>query len=149
MGLLAGIDNDLKESIRNRENEKVSTLRMLKSDIMYEKTKGTEDLSDEKVLEIILRAAKKRKESIAEFTRAGRTDLAAKEESELKYIESYLPKQLGTEEIEAAIEAKFKELGEVSKKDFGKIMGVIMKELKGQADGNDVKMILTRKLEQL
>ena len=116
---------------------------------MYEKTKGTEELSDEKVLEIILRAAKKRKESIEEFTRAGRNDLAANEEIELKYIESYLPKQLGTEEIEAAIDAKFKELGEVSKRDFGKIMGVIMKELKGQADGNDVKMILTRKLEKM
>jgi uncharacterized protein YqeY len=149
MGLIEKIEGDLREAIKSKEEVKLRTLRMLKADIMAEKTRGTADLPEEKVLELVLRASKKRKESIDEYTKAGRNDLAAREADELAVIESYLPKQLGEDEVAAAIDNKIKELGEVSKKDFGKIMGAVMKDLKGQADGAVVKAVLTRKLESL
>jgi uncharacterized protein YqeY len=149
MELLEKIEQDLKESIKSKNEELMRTLRMLKSDIMYEKTKGSGDLPEEKVLEVVKRAAKRRKESIEEFTKAGRSDLADKESAELAIIERYLPKQLDAAEIEKAIDDKLKSLGEVSKKDFGKIMGMLMKEFKGQADGVLVKEILTKKMENI
>ncbi|MCX7678037.1 MAG: GatB/YqeY domain-containing protein [Spirochaetes bacterium] len=149
MGLLERIESDLRDSIRNKNEEVMRTLRMLKSDIMYEKAKGSGDLTEEKLIEIVKRAAKKRKEAIEEFRKAGRTDLIEKETSELAIIERYLPTQLAADEIERIIDEKLKSLGEVSKKDFGKIMGIIMKDLKGQADGALVKEILTKKIENL
>ncbi len=147
MGLLEQIGVEIKKAIKNRDDVILRTLRMLKSDIMYEKTKGTEDLSDDKILEIIIRASKKRKEAIEEYKKAGRDDLAEKELSELKIIEKYLPKQFTEEEIQDIIEKKIDELGEITKKDFGKIMGILMKDLKGKADGEIVKRILNEKLE--
>lgn len=149
MELMEKIEQDLRESIKSKNEELMRTLRMVKSDIMYEKTKGSGDLSEEKIIEIVKRAAKKRKEAMEEFTKAGRSDLAEKEAAELAIIERYLPKQLDAGEIEKAIDEKLKSMGEVTKKDFGKIMGMLMKEFKGQADGILVKEILTKKMENL
>lgn len=149
MPLLQKIEEDLKNAILKKDEVTTRTLRMVKSDIMYEKTKGTGDLPDEKVIEIIFRASKKRKEAIEEFTKAGRKELAEKEAQELAIIESYLPKQLSEAEVASAIDKKITEMGAVSQKDFGKIMGIIMKELKGQTDGTVVKSILTARLEKL
>ena len=113
---------------------------------MYEKAKTGEDLKEEIMLEVVTRAAKRRKESISEFKKGGREDLAEKEAQELAIIESYLPEMMSDEEIEKYITDKLTEMGEVSKKDFGKIMGPLMKELKGKADGVKVKNILNKKL---
>ncbi|HSV98242.1 MAG TPA: GatB/YqeY domain-containing protein [Spirochaetota bacterium] len=146
MGLLERIEDDLRASIKSKDEEKLRTLRMLKADILYEKTKGTEDLSEERVIEIVFRGAKKRKESIAEFEKAGRTDLADREHAELKIIEDYLPRQMSEREIEKAVDAKINEIGGASQKDMGKVMGLIMKELKGQADGILVKKIVADRL---
>jgi len=143
------IESDLRAAIKQKNEDIMRTLRMVKSDIMYEKTKGTEDLTGDKIIEIIKRAAKKRKESIEEFTKAGRGDLAAKEAVELEIIERYLPRQLGEDEVARMIDVKIAEMGTINKKDFGRVMGTLMKEFKGQADGNLVKEILTKKLENL
>ncbi len=149
MGYFEKIEDDLKGAIKDKDDVLLRTLRMLKSDIMYEKTKGSSGLSEDSILEIILRASKKRKEAIGEYTKAAREDLAEKEREELLIIERYLPKQLSEEEVFHYIEEKIRDMGEISKKDFGKIMGQIMKELKGQADGGMVKALLTKKLENL
>lgn len=149
MGVLEQIGIEIKKAIKNRDDVVLRTLRMLKSDITYEKTKGTEDLSDDKILEIIIRASKKRKEAIEEYQKGGRDDLAEKELSELEIIEKYLPKQFTEEEIQEIIEKKIDEHGEITKKDFGKIMGMLMKDLKGKADGLIVKRILNEKLEKM
>jgi uncharacterized protein len=149
MSILETIDRDLKDSLRAKNEVKLGTLRMLKSDIMYEKARGTEDLSEEKVIEVLMRSAKKRKEAMHEYTKAGRKDLADKEAAELVIIELYLPTQMSEQELSQAIDTKLKELGEVSKKDFGKIMSALMKDLKGQADGAMVKKLLTQKMESL
>ena len=149
MGLLEQIGIEIKKAIKDRNDDLLRTLRMLKSDIMYEKTKGTEDLSDDKILEIIIRASKKRKEAIEEYKKAGRDDLAERELNELRIIEKYLPKQLTDEEIQESIEKKIDEIGEITQKDFGKIMGMLMKDLKGKADGAIVKRLLNEKLEKM
>ncbi len=149
MALLAGIDSAIKEALKKKDDDTLRTLRMLKSDIMYEKGKVTTELSDDAVLDIIHRAAKKRKEAIEEYQKAGRTDLAERERTELDIIEKYLPKQLDEGEIDTIINAKIADLGEVTKRDFGKLMGLLMNELKGRADGNVVKQLLNQKLERL
>ncbi len=148
MGLFQRIEDDLRASIKSKDEEKLRTLRMLKADILYEKTKGTEDLTEDKVIEIVLRGAKKRKESIAEYEKAGRTDLADREHAELKIIEDYLPRQMSEDEIAKVVDDKLKELGGASLKDMGKLMGLIMKELKGQADGTLVKQIVAGRLQK-
>lgn len=147
MGLLERIEEDLRFSIKNKDEEKLRTLRMLKADILYEKTKGTEDLAEDKVVEIVFRGSKKRKESITEFEKAGRMDLADRERAELRIIEEYLPKQMSEEEIILAVDNLIKEMGGATQKDMGKVMGVMMKELKGQADGALVKKIVSAKLQ--
>jgi uncharacterized protein len=149
MSLLTQIEQDLKAALLNRDDDKLRTLRMVKSDIMYEKTKGTEELDDNRILEIILRASKKRKEAIDEYRKAGRNDLAEKEMQEFNIIEQYLPKQLSEEEINVKLNDFIKSLGDVTKNDFGKIMSQFMKENKGKADGAIVKKLLTNLLEKL
>ncbi|HQP49261.1 MAG TPA: GatB/YqeY domain-containing protein [Spirochaetota bacterium] len=149
MSLLQRIESDLHDAIKSKDDIVLRTLRMLKSDIMYEKTKGEGELPEEKVLEIVTRASKKRKEAIGEFEKAGRNDLAEREKEELLVIEKYLPEQLGEEDASAIIDRIIRDMGEVSKKDFGKVMGPVMKELKGKIDGGIVKRLLTEKLEKL
>jgi uncharacterized protein len=141
------IEQDLKEALKKSDGITTGTLRMLKSDIMYEKTKSNQDLTEDFVIEIITRAAKRRKESIEEFTKAKRSDLADTEAKELEIIRLYLPEQLSDGKISEIIDQKIEALGNITEKDFGKIMGMLMKELKGKADGNSVKQILSKKLK--
>jgi len=149
MDALKKIESDLREAIKEKREAVMRTLRMLKSDIMYEKTRGSEDLTEEKIIEVIKRAVKRRKESIEEFTKAGRSDLSDREAEELVILEQYLPRQMGSDEVARLIDEKVASMGTISKKDFGRVMGTLMKEFKGQADGNLVKEILTKKLENL
>ena len=126
-----------------------STLRMMKSDILYEKTKGTQELTDEKIIEVLTRSAKRRKEAIAEYEKAGRDDLARKEKQELEIIMQYLPQQMSVDEIAAHVDAVIASMGTITNKDIGKVMGQVMKDLKGKADGQVVKQIVAQKLEKL
>lgn len=149
MSILQNIESDLKNALKNKDESVTSTLRMLKSDISYEKAKGSEDLTDDQVMEIVNRAAKKRKEAMEEYSKVNRDDLAEKEKAELEIIQRYLPEQMSQQEIEAAIDDVISSMGEVTQKDFGKIMGRLMSDLKGKADGAQVKSILQKKLENL
>jgi len=147
MELLKSIEETIMKTMKEGNALKTDTLRMLKTDIMYEKTKKGDDLTDEQILEVISRAAKKRKEAIVEFEKAGRTEMAQKESDELLIIEEYLPEMMSEAEIEKIIGERISEMGEVTQKDFGRVMGPIMKELKGKADGQVVKRIVTEKLK--
>ncbi|MCU0847619.1 MAG: GatB/YqeY domain-containing protein [Spirochaetes bacterium] len=146
MNLLEKIESDLKDAIKKGESLKSETLKMVKSDLMYEKAKTGKDLSPEQMLEVTGRAAKRRKEAMEEFRKGNRPDLAEKEAGELAIIETYLPKQMTEEEIEKYIAEKITSMGQVSQKDTGKLMGELMKELKGKADGGIVKKILSAKV---
>ena len=149
MSLLEKVDQDLRQAIKGKDESVIRTLRMLKSDIAYEKAKGTDELPEEKILEIITRAAKKRKESIEEFEKAGRNDLVLKEKEELAVIGTYLPEQVGEAEIINCVDRLITEMGISGKKDTGRLMGAVMKELKGRADGNAVKKVVSEKLETM
>ena len=146
MSLLQKIEADMKESLKSGNKERSGTLKMLKSDMMYEKAKTGQEITDDQALDVIKRAAKRRKESIREFDAAGRNDLSAAEAGELKIIEEYLPEQLGPEEIAKVLDKILAEAGEVTQKDFGRIMGMASKDLKGKADGAVIKDILQGKL---
>lgn len=146
MSLLDKIEAGMKEAMKSGDKERSNTLRMLKSDMMYEKAKTGQDISEEQMVEAVMRAAKKRKESIREYEAAGRKDLAEAEAAELKIIEEFLPAQMSSEEIEKEIDSILAGAGEVTQKEFGKIMGMAAKALKGKADGNVIKEILQRKL---
>lgn len=146
MNLLEKIEADMKAALKSGDSALSGTLKMLKSDLMYEKAKTGKDLTDEQMLEVVSRGAKKRREAIEEFRRGNRDDLAAVEASELVIIEGYLPKQMSEAEIEKYITERLAAIGTVSQKDFGKVMGEMMKELKGKADGGIVRAILTKKV---
>ena len=146
MNLAQKIDEEMRNAMKAGDRERAGTLKMLKSDITYEKAKTGEEPGDEQVLDVIKRAAKRRKEAIKEYEAAGRSDLAAAEAAELKIIEEYLPEQMSEEQIGAALDKILSEAGEVSQKMFGKLMGIASKELKGKADGALIKDILQKKL---
>ncbi len=147
MSLLQEIENGMKEALKSGDRERSGTLKMLKSDMMYEKAKTGQDITDEQALDVIKRAAKRRKESIREFEAAGRKDLVAVEAGELKIIEEFLPEQAGPEEIGKVVDRILADAGEVTRKDFGRIMGMAVKELKGQADGSLIKEIVQERLD--
>lgn len=146
MSILQKIESDMKDALKSGDRERSGTLKMLKSDMMYEKAKTGQEITDEQAMDVIKRAAKRRKESIREFEAAGRNDLVAVEAVELKIIEEYLPEQLGAEEIGKVLDRILSEAGEVTQKDFGRLMGMASKELKGKADGALIKDILQVKM---
>ncbi len=149
MSILTTIESNLKDAMKSKNELLSSTLRMMKSDILYEKTKGTQELTDEKIIEVLTRSAKRRKEAIAEYEKAGRDDLARKEKQELEIIMQYLPQQMSADEIASHVDAVIASMGTITNKDIGKVMGQVMKDLKGKADGQIVKQIVAQKLEKL
>ena len=148
MNLLEKIDTDLKSAMKTGDTPRIETLKMLKSDIAYEKGKTGKDLTDEQLIEIVNRSAKRRRESIKEFQKGNRQDLVDNETCQLAVVEEYLPKQMTEDEIENYISDKIAAIGTVTQKEIGKLMGEIMKELKGKADGGAVKASLSKKISQ-
>lgn len=152
MTLEAKIKSDFITAFKARNAEVADTLRMLQSAlhnrIIEKKGKGEEaTLSDEEVLEIIRRESKKRKEAANLFTEGGRADLAEKELKELKILEVYLPAQMSEEDIRKEVAAVIASMGPVDPKDFGKVMGAVMKQLKGKADAGLANKILKEQLK--
>ncbi|TSC74222.1 MAG: hypothetical protein G01um101448_273 [Parcubacteria group bacterium Gr01-1014_48] len=140
------IREQIKEAMKARQELRLSVLRGMLAAFINElvATKRTpqEVLSDEEVLVVIKRLAKQRKDSIDQFRKGNREDLAGKEESELVILESYLPQTMSREEIAVIANEKMAELGVTDKTKMGMIMGALMKELKGKADGGDVKAVV-------
>lgn len=148
MNLLEKIESDLKIAMKAGDTMRSETLKMLKADMMYEKARTGADLSEELMLEVVGRSAKRRRESIKEFQKGNRQDLVDAETTELAVVEAYLPRQMSEDEIERHITDKLAAAGEITQKEFGRFMGEIMKELKGKADGGAVKAILAKKIEK-
>ncbi|PIP87369.1 glutamyl-tRNA amidotransferase [Candidatus Campbellbacteria bacterium CG22_combo_CG10-13_8_21_14_all_36_13] len=140
------IQKEVQEAMKAREELKLSVLRgMLSSftnELVATKRKPTEKLTDDEVIGVIRRLAKQRKESIEQFRAGNREDLASKEAEELAILETYLPKMMDIEEIKAIVIKKKEELDINDKSKMGILMGAIMKDLKGKADGNDVKNVI-------
>ena len=152
MSLQKTINEDLKQSIKSKDEKKLSTLRMIKSDIQYELTKtGESELSDEKIIAILKKGAKSRRETAEEYKKANRLDLAQKEEEEEQIILQYLPKGPSSTEIEAFIRSLVAESPPKSLSDAGRYTGKVMQNFKGQnVDGSEianlVKSVIQEKL---
>lgn len=108
--------------------------------------KPTDELDEDTVMTLISRAVKQRKDSIDQFTKGGRMDLVEKEAAELNILETFLPAQLSEAEIEEAVKAKMAEVGPIDKQKSGQFVGMMMKDLKGKADGTAVKAVVDRLL---
>ena len=146
MTLFDRIGEDYKNAMKSRDKIRIETLRLLRSQLKDARIAKTEELNDEEELQVISNAAKKRKEAAEAFTKAGRQELADKEMSELEIISAYLPAQLGEDEIGRMVEAAIADVGAKDIKDFGKVMGKIMPQVKGRADGGMVQQIVRKKL---
>ena len=140
MNLTEKINSDLKEAMKSSDTVRLQTIRSIRALILeFEKSGSGKKLNDEEEIKLLTSAAKKRKEAIEEYVKAGRKDLASTEEAELNIIMSYLPKQLTMDEIVEKVKEIANQVGATSKKDFAKLMPLAIKELKGKADGKAIK----------
>lgn len=148
--LLSKIQDDLKNAQLSKDEIKVSTLRLLLSEIKnVEIAKGvlqSGGLSDQEIISIIQKEVKKRKEAVASFTNGGRRELAEKEESEAKILEGFLPEQLSDEELTKIVESSITEAGATSITDMGKVMAAVMSKVAGKADGGKISALVKAKL---
>lgn len=146
MSLVNQIKEEIKEAMRAKDSDKLTTLRGLVAGFTNELVSSgktpQDEITDEIAMTVIKRQAKQRKDSIEQFTNGGRDDLVVKEKVELEIIEKYLPTMMSQDEIRKIAEAKKAELGVSDKKDMGRLMGVLMGELKDKADGGDVKIVV-------
>lgn len=142
--------DDIKAAMKEKDSDRLRVLRSIKSKLMEkeisERKGGEATLSDEQAVEVLMKAAKQRKESIEQFEKGDRDDLAENEKAELEIIESYLPKMMSEEEVRAEAIKKIEELGASSMADMGKVMGVLMSELKGKAEGSTVSKVVKEEL---
>ena len=141
MSLKARLEADLKQAMLQKQETARDTLRLLLSEFKRLEVQEGKTLTPEIEQDVLLKAVKQRQQSIDEFEKAARADLAAKERAEQQVIQSYLPKQLSEEETRAAITALVAELALVSKKDIGLLMKPLMARYKGQVDGKLVQKI--------
>ncbi len=132
MNLKQRLQADLKQALKNRETDKLSLLRMLLSAVNYAQIDTKGEMTEEAIITVLRREAKKRREAIEAYQQAGRLKAAEKETQELALIETYLPQQMKPEQIEAQVKSLLKDKSGL---DFGRAMGLVMKELKGKADG--------------
>jgi uncharacterized protein YqeY len=146
-GAAQGLLSRAKEAMLARDAERTGALRMLKSAIGYAQIEKKVDvLPDADVLAVIQREAKKRKDAIDEYEKAGRAELAAKEQSELKVIADFLPQPLSMEEVEALVREAIAEVGATSKKDMGLVMKAAQAKAAGRADGKALSAVVGRLL---
>ena len=139
MSLKETLNNDIKTAMKAKDKETLAVLRMIKTAVQAAEIDKKEELNAEEELTILAREAKQRRESLAEFVKAGRDELVAKTETEIEIVERYLPKQLSVEEVKEVIATVAEKIGATTQKEFGKLMGAVMQELKGKADGNVIK----------
>ena len=145
MNLKDKINQDLKDAMKSGDKLKLETIRSIRALILeFEKSGSGKDLTPDDEVKMVSTAVKKRKDSIEQFRNAGREELALKEEKELEILLAYLPKQLSEEEIADKIKLLAAEVGAKTKEDFPKLMPLVMKELKGKADGKLVKTLVEK-----
>jgi len=144
MTLKEKIMDDLKKAMKERNEVKVRTLRMVIASIKNWEVENTKEIDDDGMIAVLTKEAKRRKEAIEEYRKAGREDLAKAEEEELKIIESYLPERMSEEEIKELVLKTIEEVKATSPKDLGKVMKAIMPKVKGRADGKLVNEMVRK-----
>ncbi|NBJ68563.1 MULTISPECIES: GatB/YqeY domain-containing protein [Clostridia] len=147
MTLLETLNQDMKQAMKNKDKITLSVIRMVKASIQNETIKlGKDPLSEDEEMTILSREVKQRKDSLQEFKSAGRDDLVQQLETELDILQTYMPKQLTNEELEAIVQLTIEEVNATSKKDMGKVMSAIMPKVKGKADGSQINKLVQKQL---
>jgi uncharacterized protein len=150
MSLKDRISEDIKTAMKAKEKIRLETVRSIKKVILEKESslraQGQDALTESQEIDILSQLAKQRRDSIEQYRKAGRDDLADQESQELAIIEEYLPKQLSDEEVVTIIDEVIASTGATSVKDMGKVMGAAMQQLKGRADGQKIQAIVKEKL---
>jgi uncharacterized protein YqeY len=146
MTLKDRIQEALKGALKRQQSVELSTLRLLLSEIRYAEIAQQKPADDNKVLDVITKETKRRRESIEAFKKGNRGDLVAQEEAELAVLMSYLPKQMSREEVIAAARQAMGAVGAKGPGDKGKVMAQLMPQLKGKADGKEISEIVSELL---
>lgn len=147
MTLLETLNQDMKQAMKNKDKITLSVIRMVKASIQNETIKlGKDSLSEDEEMTILSREVKQRKDSLQEFKSAGRDDLVQQLETELDILQTYMPRQLTNEELEAIVQLTIEEVNATSKKDMGKVMSAIMPKVKGKADGSQINKLVQKQL---
>ncbi|CAI8052719.1 Uncharacterized protein YqeY [Geodia barretti] len=141
------LEEDIRNTMRARDRQRLETLRFLKSQIQLVEKNNLKELDESGVTDVVAKQAKDRRESIEMFGQGGRDDLVAKEEASLAVLLEYMPEQLGDDELEAIARQAIADTGAAGPGDRGKVMGRIMPQVRGKADGSQVNAIVSRLLE--
>ncbi len=146
MALVQRIKDEMKDAMKSKDAVRLTVLRGLiagfTNELVAQGRKPQEDIDDDSALAVIKRSVKQRKDSIEQFAQGGRSDLVASEEAELAVLQAYLPATMSKEDIRVVAEQKKAELAVTDKSKLGILVGAVMKELKGKADGADVKEVV-------
>lgn len=147
MSLKEKINEDLKNAMKAQDAFRTETIRSIRAEILkMDKSGLNREMTEDEEVQLLMKQAKMRKESMEIFETAGRMDLVEKEKKQLEIINEYLPKPLSREEAEIIIEKIIQISGATSQKEIGKVMGPVMKELKGKFDGKIIQEIVKSKL---
>ena len=147
MTLSERVNTDIKAAMKAQDQRRLSALRMLKAAIMNKGVEKGRDLEDAEVVQVVASLVKQRRDSIEQFSKAGRTDLVEKETGEISVLEGYMPPSASAEEIDAAVAAAIAETGASSPKDIGKVMKAVMPRLAGKSvDGRVVNETVRKRL---
>ena len=149
MSLRNRLDEDLMDAMRSRDVLRRSVLRLLRSAIQNEEIEKQAALDDDAVVGVLARQAQQRRESIEAFAKGGRQDLVEKEKSELALILEYLPEQMSIEEITRMVQQAIDEVGATGPQDIGKLMGMVMPQVRGKAESREVSSIASKLLKTL
>lgn len=141
------LKQDMVEAMKNKEKERLTVIRMVKAAMDQEHIDRKREINDELLIDVVNKQIKMRKDSIAEFDKAGRTDLSEKTQSEVEILMAYLPEQLSLEEVAKIIDEIFEEVKPEGPKDMGKVMKEATAKLKGKADMKEVSNIIKEKLQ--
>lgn len=142
MSLLESLRKDMFEASKVKDTHKVDILKMAMASVKNQEVEVGKSLSDEEVLAVLRKESKKVSDSIEQFKIMGRDDLLGKEQYQLEILESYLPQLMSKDDVEKFVREKISEFGTVTENDMGKVMGAVMNELKGKADGRLVKDVV-------
>ena len=147
MSLQDRVSQEIKSAMLAKDADRLGALRMLKSALGYAQIeRKTESLSDAEVVSIVQKEVKKRRDSVEQFEKGGRPELAAKEAAEIAVLEAFLPKPFSAEELEQLVRATIQELGATSKKDMGPVIKAVQAKAAGRADGKTVSGLVGKLL---
>ena len=149
MALREQLESDIKDSMRSRNQSRLETLRFLKSQIQLVEKNQLKELDEAGLLDVVANQVKERRESLTMFEQGNRSDFAERESIALEILQEYLPEQLSQDELTNLIKKVIEEVGATTSSDKGKIMGRLMPQVKGKADGTQVNTIVTELLDLL